>query len=120
MTTRSGVDESVHHGSVVALDERGHELFVAGDPSRPMYPRSALKPLQAEAMLHCGLDVDDQQLALVCASHDGTDRHCEIVRSILEGWGSTSRRSATWRACRSTIAPRRRTSAREPSRHRCG
>ncbi len=70
VTTRSGVDESVHHGSVVALDEHGHELFVAGDPSRPMYPRSALKPLQAEAMLRCGLDVGDQQLALVCASHD--------------------------------------------------
>ncbi len=87
VTTRSGVDESVHHGSVVALDEHGHELFVAGDPSRPMYPRSALKPLQAEAMLRCGLDVGDQQLALVCASHDGTDRHCEIVRSILEGVG---------------------------------
>jgi L-asparaginase II len=83
VTDRNGFDESVHHGSVVALDSSGDIALSVGNPSLAVYARSALKPLQAAAMLDAGLRVDDQQLALICASHDGTDRHCAIVRRLL-------------------------------------
>lgn len=87
VTTRSGVDESVHFGSVVVVDREGSVVYSAGNAELPIYARSALKPLQAAAMLDAGLNVTDEQLALMCASHDGTDRHCEIVRSILAAAG---------------------------------
>jgi L-asparaginase II len=48
-----------------------------------MLPRSAAKPLQAAGMLRAGLEVDDEELALVCASHSGEPRHLEIVRRLL-------------------------------------
>ena len=35
-------------------------------------------------MLRNGLQVSDQQLALVCASHSGSNSHIEIARSILK------------------------------------
>jgi L-asparaginase II len=54
-----------------------------GRPDDPMLPRSSAKPLQAVAMLRAGLDVDDEQLAIVCASHSGEPRHLEVVRSLL-------------------------------------
>jgi L-asparaginase II len=52
-----------------------------------MLPRSSAKPLQAVGMLRAGLDVDDEALALVCASHSGEPRHLEVVRRILAAAG---------------------------------
>lgn len=80
---RSGVVESVHHGAAVALDAEGRLAFSAGDPDVAVYPRSANKPLQAVAMLRSGLEVADDELAVVCASHDGSPRHVEVVRRVL-------------------------------------
>lgn len=84
---RSGCDESLHHGAVVVLGRDGGVVFAAGDPEVAIYPRSSNKPMQADAMLRLGLDVDDEQLALACASHDGTDRHVAVVRRLLAGAG---------------------------------
>ncbi len=84
---RSGYDECVHSGSVVALRADGTVAFSVGDPALLCYPRSSLKPLQAEAMLGAGLDVPLELLALVCASHDGTPAHVDRVRQILAGAG---------------------------------
>ena len=84
---RSGFDESFHHGAVVVLDLDGDVVFAAGDPDLPIYPRSANKPMQADAMIDLGLDLDDEQLAIACASHDGTEHHLAVVRHILAGAG---------------------------------
>ncbi len=89
VTTRSGFDESVHFGAVVALGADGSIAFSAGDPDVLIYPRSSNKPMQGDAMLGLGLDLDSEQLALACASHDGTERHLAVVRRILESAGLT-------------------------------
>lgn len=84
---RSGRDESVHFGALVVLGRSGEILAAMGDPSVEIYPRSSLKPLQAWAMLEAGLDLPDELLALVCASHDGRAMHIDGVRRILESAG---------------------------------
>ena len=84
---RSGFDESFHHGAVVVFDRDGEAVFAAGDPNVPIYPRSSNKPMQADAMIDLGLELDDEQLALACASHDGTEHHLAVVRRILAGAG---------------------------------
>ena len=94
VTDRSGFDESVHHGAVVALGPGGDVAWSAGDPDVVVYPRSALKPLQAAAMVELGLVADDAQLALVCASHDGCPEHVAVVRRLLAGAGLTERELA--------------------------
>ena len=87
VTTRSGYEESLHFGAAVVVDESGEIVWSAGDPKLLVYPRSSCKPLQASAMLACGVELTPEQLALACASHDGTDRQCDIVRSVLAGAG---------------------------------
>jgi L-asparaginase II len=87
VTERSGLDECVHHGAVVVLDVDGDVAAAAGQADVTIYPRSSNKPLQADAMLALGLDVDDESLALACASHDGTERHLAVVRRMLAGAG---------------------------------
>ena len=82
---RSGFVESVHHGSVVALDRNGTVLMAVGDVSGPMFPRSSSKPIQALAMLRGGLDLDGELLALAAASHSGEPFHLEGVQRILAG-----------------------------------
>jgi L-asparaginase II len=87
ITDRSGFDESMHHGAVVVLDRDGSVTFTAGDPDVAIYPRSSSKPIQADAMIGLGLELDDESIALACASHDGTPRHLAVVRRILAGAG---------------------------------
>ena len=84
---RSGFVESVHHGSVVALDANGSTLLAVGDVAGPIFPRSASKPIQALAMLRAGLDLDGELLALATASHSGEPFHVEGVQRILAGAG---------------------------------
>ena len=87
VTERSGFDESVHFGAVVALDGYGSIAFAVGDPHVAIYPRSSNKPMQAVAMVRAGLDLEPELLALVCASHDGTSAHVAAARRILAGAG---------------------------------
>src|SRR5690625_4315618 len=87
---RSGMVESRHHGSVVALDADGSVRFGIGSTDVAMYPRSANKPAQAAAMVQAGLDLPDPLLALAAASHSGERFHCAGVRQILDGAGLDS------------------------------
>jgi L-asparaginase II len=52
-----------------------------------MFPRSSNKPMQAMAMLRCGLELEGKLLALAAASHSGEDFHAAGVREILAGAG---------------------------------
>jgi len=87
VTYRSDVLESVHHAAVVGLDRDGSVAFAFGDVDLPVYPRSSTKPLQAHAMVSAGLDLPDDLLALVCASHDGRPMHLDGARRILSTVG---------------------------------
>jgi L-asparaginase II len=84
---RSGFVEGRHHGSVVALGSDGSVAWSVGDVESQILPRSSNKPLQALGMLHAGLQLDGELLALACASHSGEPFHLEAVRKILVGAG---------------------------------
>jgi len=87
--TRDGLVESVHYGSAVATAADGRILLAAGDPQVAFYPRSALKPLQAVAMVRAGLDLPADLMALAAASHSGAATHRNGARRILELHGLT-------------------------------
>ena len=84
---RSGFVEGHHYGCVVALDPAGDVLWSVGDVGSTMLPRSSNKPIQAAAMLRCGLDLSPELLALAAASHSGECFHLEGVRRILADAG---------------------------------
>ena len=86
---RSGFAESVHRGTVFGLGADGEPVLAAGAVREPIFPRSSSKPLQAAAMLRCGLDLDGKLLALAAASHSGEDFHVAGAREILAGAGLT-------------------------------
>ena len=80
---RGGIVESAHRGSVVVLDASGEVAAQLGDISSAMYPRSALKPLQAAAMVRHGLSLEPRLLALAAASHSGGTWHVAGVEEML-------------------------------------
>jgi L-asparaginase II len=84
---RSGFTESRHRGAVVALAPDGEVLLSAGVVDVPMSPRSSNKPMQAAAMIGCGLGLGGELLALAAASHAGEDFHVAGAREILAGAG---------------------------------
>ncbi|QUW85261.1 asparaginase [Streptomyces mirabilis] len=86
---RGGVVEGVHYGSAVVLAADGGVDLQIGDIEAAFYPRSALKPVQAVAMLRAGLPLDGELLSLAAASHSGEERHLAGTRRILELAGVT-------------------------------
>lgn len=86
---RGGVVEGIHYGSVVVLGADGQVQFQLGDIEAAFYPRSALKPVQAVAMLRAGLPLDGDLLSLAAASHSGEERHLAGTRRILDLAGLT-------------------------------
>ena len=80
---RAGLVESVHSGHLVELNESGQIIKSLGSIHVPIYPRSSVKALQASAMVRAGLKLKPEQLAVVCASHSGSEEHFKVIRSIL-------------------------------------
>jgi L-asparaginase II len=89
LQTRDGLAESIHYGSAIATASDGRTLLAAGEPLAPFYPRSALKPLQAVAMVRAGLDLPGDLLALAAASHSGAAIHRDGALQILQLHGLT-------------------------------
>jgi L-asparaginase II len=87
---RSGVEEAVHLGSVAVVDPQGRLVAWAGDPDQVAFTRSCSKPLQATASLSLigeEEDLTDPEVAVMCGSHNGEERHLGAVRSILHRAG---------------------------------
>jgi L-asparaginase II len=87
--TRAGIIESRHHGLVCLTGPDGKLIQEHGNSRKLIYPRSAVKPLQALAMRRAGLNLSGVQLAMSSASHQGTPEHNAIVLSILQDAGLT-------------------------------
>ncbi|WP_372398020.1 asparaginase [Azospirillum sp. HJ39] len=92
--TRGSLVESLHRARACIVDAGGHVLASWGDIDAPVYPRSAIKSLQAIPLVESGaLDafgLGDEELALACASHNGEARHTELVRAWAERVGLTA------------------------------
>ena len=82
---RGDLVESLHLGHLIVLNADGTTYLSKGSPELAFYPRSAVKSLQASAMLKAGLTVSDQELAIVCASHSGSQNqsHIDLVSAML-------------------------------------
>jgi L-asparaginase II len=89
--TRGDMVESRHQGVCVVMDAGGKTARAWGDGDRVVFPRSAVKPLQALALVETGaaeaFDVTDAELALACASHSGMPEHTDICARWLERLG---------------------------------
>ena len=89
---RGGHVESAHRGAVAVLDADGAVVAAIGDVDRPVFPRSAVKALQALPLVASGaadrLALSDAELALACASHGGEEAHVAAAVSMLAKAGA--------------------------------
>lgn len=79
--------ENVHGGAVAVVDGSGRLMAAAGDPQLLTFTRSAIKPFQALPLLQADgparLGLTQAEVALLCASHSGEERHVAGVESML-------------------------------------
>jgi L-asparaginase len=84
---REGIPETHHQVDVTVCDRRGRVLMTAGDPDTSSFIRSCLKPFQALAVATTGAmeryELGDRDLAIMCASHDGSAVHARQSFNIL-------------------------------------
>jgi L-asparaginase II len=84
---RGEVVESRHTGAVAAVDADGRKVLTLGDVQRRVYPRSAIKAIQALPLVESGAadryGFGPEELALACASHSGERGHVAVVERML-------------------------------------
>ena len=89
--TRGPIVESRHEGIAAIVKADGTVVASWGDIDRPIFPRSANKPIQAMAFVESGaverFGLGNEHIALSCASHYGEKRHVETVRAWLKHIG---------------------------------
>ena len=89
--TRGGRVESAHRGAVAVLDADGGVAFAAGDIEAAVFPRSAVKALQALPLVESGaadrLGLTGAEIALACASHGGEPAHVATAEAMLRKAG---------------------------------
>ena len=89
--TRSRIVESVHYGSLCAVQPDGRILFSLGDTDTKFFLRSSAKPFQALAFLERGgaecYHMDALEIALICASHSGTEAHIQALEALQKKVG---------------------------------
>jgi L-asparaginase II len=88
---RGGHVESRHSGALAIIDADGGLVCALGDIERPIFPRSAVKALQALPLLESGaaerFALSDAELAIACASHSGEPEHVATSAGILAKLG---------------------------------
>ena len=91
--TRGELTESIHVAFAVAVDETRQPFYSTGDPQYLTCIRSSLKPFQAAASVKAGAvdaaEFNDEELALMCASHIGEKMHVKTAQSMLTKLGLT-------------------------------
>ena len=84
---RGGIVESRHRGAVYVCGPDGKAVLEIGDTARPVFPRSAVKAIQALPLVETGAadayGFGTRELALACASHTGEAMHTELAASML-------------------------------------
>ena len=84
---RGNIVESAHRGAFAVLDSHGGVRAALGDIDRPVFPRSAVKVMQALPLVASGaaerFGLSDAELALACASHNGEPAHVAAAEAML-------------------------------------
>jgi L-asparaginase II len=84
--TRGNIVESVHYGSIAVVDANGKLISSYGDPKMVAFLRSSAKPFQVLPFVeHGGVEnfgFAPHELALACASHEGSDLHVQTIEEI--------------------------------------
>lgn len=101
--SRGPLIESRHRGAVAVVDADGAAVLSVGDVAAAVFPRSAIKALQALPLVESGaadrFGFGEDELALACASHGGEAGHVDGVARMLGKIGltaSTLRCGAHW------------------------
>jgi L-asparaginase II len=88
---RGGIVESTHRGAAAVVDLHGRPLVAIGDIESAIFPRSAVKALQALPLVESGAAehyrLSQAELALACSSHGGEPRHVASASAMLTKTG---------------------------------
>jgi L-asparaginase II len=80
---RNGIVEALHRVHAVAVATDGAVIARAGDADLTCFMRSSSKPIQALPLARGRPDLDDQDLAIACASHHATEEQIAAAKALL-------------------------------------
>ena len=92
---RNNYVESCHFGSAIVIGPDNKTVFEWGDVDQKIFPRSAMKIIQALPLLESGAaesyKLGPKQIALACSSHQGSEVHTSLIKEWLKNIGLTEK-----------------------------
>ena len=81
--SRNDMLESMHNGVAIIIDWGGAVIHEWGDTTVRIFPRSAIKMIQALPLIETGainaFGLGEKEVALACASHQGSTIHTNLL-----------------------------------------
>ena len=85
-STRNKTVEIIHYGALAVVDSSGTIIASHGNPHSICFLRSSAKPFQALSLIEAGgvqkWSLSPKEIAIICASHTGTDEHVRILNGL--------------------------------------
>ena len=85
--------EAIHNASIAVINQEGRLTHYLGNPDDVFMTRSSIKPFQLLPLILTGAakkyGFTLEQLAIMCGSHTGSDKHREVVLKNLKLAGNS-------------------------------
>lgn len=88
--TRGNKTETIHNGWICVMDKSKKVIYKKGNINDYIFPRSSFKPIQAIPLIENNIGLSQEELAITCASHSGSERHINLLKHLLKKTGLVS------------------------------
>ena len=81
---RNNAIENLHYGWICVLNKQHEIIYRKGNVSNPTFLRSVAKPIQAICLIEDKINVHAKELAIICGSHSGTEKHLKVLSGFMK------------------------------------
>ena len=97
---RSSIKESVHEAKCIVKNIDYKTIFKTKQEKELIYPRSAIKILQAipfiQSNAHRNFNLNEKEIAISCASHCGENIHLVLLNRWINKLGIKKKKITLW------------------------
>lgn len=87
ITTRDNTIECLHYGWICVLNKDKKIIYQRGNIFDLAFLRSVAKPIQAIPLIESDINVSKKELAVICGSHSGSEKHIKVLSHFMKKHG---------------------------------
>lgn len=84
VASRGNTIERLHYGWLCIINKDLKIIYKRGNVFNKAFLRSSAKPIQALPVIENNIEVSDNELAIICASHSASRQHLRILTKLMK------------------------------------